>query len=148
MHTYIPNTKSLSAMSLQKKTFQLLTNHTENAINVHFVHRDSETTDSNPCTLTFTLQSGTDTVSSSSFLLFHSRDYSTHALPSNREMFRTCQVRVPRVHLLPSLRRPLLTCARLLSSALVCTPVPQPVSSKRMHSFSPVLKRAKNPKYL
>lgn len=129
-----------------EKTLQLLTNHTENTINVHFVHRDSETTDWNPCTLMFMLQSGTDTVSSSSSL-FHSWGNSTHTLPCNREMFRTCQVDVPRMHLHPSLRTSSLMCARLLSSALVCTPFPQLVSSKRMHSFSLVLKRAKNQKY-
>lgn len=129
-----------------EKTLQLSTNHTENTINVHFVHRDSETMDWNPCTLMFTLQSGTDTVSSSSSP-FHSWGNSTHALPCNKEMFRTCQIRMPSVPLLPSLRTSSLTCARLLSLALVCTPFPQPVSSKRMHSFSPDLKRAKNQKY-
>lgn len=147
MHTHLYTQHNITVSDgPAEKTLQLSTNHTENTTNVHFVHRDLETMDWNPCTLMFTLQFGTDTVSSSSSP-FRNRGNSTHTLPCNREMFRTCQVRVPRVHLLPSLRTSSLMCARLLSSALVCTTFPQPVSSKRMQSFSPDLKRAKNQKY-
>lgn len=51
-HLYTQRKITVSG-ELQKKNLQLLTNHTGNTINMHFMHRDSETTDLNPCLLMF-----------------------------------------------------------------------------------------------